>query len=910
MHTSNKMSWRKVASLFTVASFAVLSLVGCKDDNTEDEKAKLALNPTSISFNDAGAGSRTVQITTSAKEGQLTAVSNVTWIKTDIRGTKQMLVTVQANGAEEPREGIVTVQTADGQTATLAVSQVGLKPSLDVNKASIEAKAEGETVPITVTSNIEWTVENANDWIDAASNEDGSVCTVVVAPSALFEAREGSFTLMPVDPKFEKFAKEITVIQKANEYKVTVTSEQIADNKAAMNANADDIILSLVANSAWTITSEQDWIHADPAEGGKTEAEGIEVIVGIDENTDSEERKGSFTVTCGTGDSKDVKTIEVTQRGAGLFIEVDNKDKNQVFTDAGGDAIITVNTNGQLAATTQDSWITASVDGNTVKISVGTNTGEKKTGKVTVSASQEGKPASSVEITVTQLKFATDLSADETANCYIVKEAGTYKFKATVMGNGKSTDRFVAAAKELNPSAASLVWSTVDTTVNKTAITDIEYSNGYIYFTTDGTEQNALIAAKEVTVDNFGNESAFILWSWHLWITNYDPENELNQYNVLGSDNTEGLPGTWAMPATWMSRNLGAMHEGNTGNYDDVQKSLGLLYQWGRKDPFPGGIVTDWGTADDEYNWAGTGVSNDIVYYYDYTGAEESTQTSSEQFIRTRDVEFESVKDNVQVSIENPSVYIKNTNYPYRWISTESCNETHNVAPDDPRDGWGYLWGNCSDDASSVGEKSIYDPCPAGWQIPCAQMFKFVTSHADAAGVQWASVGIWRLNCKEAYDADIQNAIQVPSQAVSGWPDASQAKIKFPTFKGGFNFYIEDHGVQGASKGTITKNVDGSGKALDDVDISIDGFESEPTGQTMFMPAAGQRTYAGGLTRVGSSARYHANGVRTLEASWVAHHPKGMECDAHNGFYWGYRSDYNQQGSACSVRCVKTTDIE
>ncbi len=504
---------------------------------------------------------------------------------------------------------------------------------------------------------------------------------------------------------------------------------------------------------------------------------------------------------------------------------------------------------------------------------------------------------------------ATNLSVNETANCYIVQKAGTYRFNAKVMGNGKSTDRFVAVARELNPSAAGIVWSTVDLHENPAAISDFGYDPeaGCIYFTTDGTEQNTLIAAAD--------EAGRILWSWHLWITDYDPEDELGHYNVLDTDNDKGLPGTWATPATWMSRNLGAMHEGNTGNYDDVQRSFGLLYQWGRKDPFPGGIVADWGTADNDYNWENSywdkinqiGVSNDIIYYYDGIG--NNASTSSEYYIKSQDVLFESVKDNVQFSVSNPSIYISNHNYPYWWISTKDCNTTHDVAPDDPHDGWGFLWGNCSDSPWDIGEKSIYDPCPAGWQVPCASMFRFVTSHNDAASVQWASVGIWRLNCKEAYDADIQNAIQVPTQAVNWWPDISQAKLKFPTFKGGFNFYIEDRGVPGESKGTITKSVDNDGNFLGDVEIDICGFESEPTGRTMFMPAAGQRTSFGHLVRVGCSARYHANGVRSLNAHWVAHYPQGMECDAHNGFYVDYRNDYNNQGSACPVRCVKIVEL-
>ncbi len=909
MYTSYKMNWRKVAGTFTVAAFALFALMGCKKDGTKDEKTTLSINPTSIAFNDAGAGSRTVQIKTSAKAGELSPIPSVSWVKATLRGTTAMNVEVEANPSENPREGQVTLQTVDGVTATLSITQVGLSPTLNVDKANVEAAAAGQTINVTVTSNIEWAAECAEDWIEAASNEDGSVLTIVVAQSPLFEAREGKVSLTPIDASFEKYAKEITVKQVANEYSITVTSDQIAGDKVSMNAGADDIVLSLVANSAWTITSEQDWIKADPAEGGITPAEGVEVVVGIDENPVTDERTGAFTIKCGTAE----KTISVTQRGAGLFLEVENSDKTQMFTDAGGEISFTVSTNGTLTAKADASWITASVEnGNTVKISVGSNAGEKQTGKVTLTAAQEGMESIFVEITVTQFKYATDLSASETANCYIVKQAGTYKFNAKVMGNGKSTDRYVAVAKELNPSAASLVWSTVDTSVNKTAITDIEYANGYIYFTTDGTEQNTVLAAKEVVKDNFGNESSFVVWSWHLWITNYDPNEAVNQYEVLDGNNDQGLPGTWAWPATWMSRNLGAFSDGGVQgnqNYEDVYKSFGLLYQWGRKDPFPGADYPNWGTMDDQWNFGGGGATNATIYYYDN---EDGIVTNSSGSIKTQEALYESTLENVQYAIEHPSTYVRNASNFYAWIT--NVDNSVQIAPDDLRDGWGHLWGNPTDDNSTVGEKSIYDPCPAGWQVPHAMNFKFVTSHGDASAIGWAGVGPYRMNCMEMWEAytGVKGGSVVPASTVDGnrWPSGKTTKLNFATFKGGLNFFIQDKMVAGEVKETLTIKTNDAGETLTEpATFEVVGIEACPSGETMFMPAAGSRTYAGGLVRVGSSLRYHANQPRGIDpTSWVSRQTRRMECDVVNGFYWGYGSDYNQQGSACSVRCIKTPE--
>lgn len=69
---------------------------------------------------------------------------------------------------------------------------------------------------------------------------------------------------------------------------------------------------------------------------------------------------------------------------------------------------------------------------------------------------------------------------------------------------------------------------------------------------------NAAIAAKDA--------EGTILWSWHIWLTDKPKDQAYN--NGAG---------------TMMDRNLGATSAtpGDAG-------ALGLLYQWGRKDPFPG----------------------------------------------------------------------------------------------------------------------------------------------------------------------------------------------------------------------------------------------------------------------------------------------------------------------------------
>ena len=215
-----------------------------------------------------------------------------------------------------------------------------------------------------------------------------------------------------------------------------------------------------------------------------------------------------------------------------------------------------------------------------------------------------------------------NLSADGTANSYIVPPVfSTYTFDA-VKGNSDEAIENIAEAVVL--------WETYnnsETVIQNSVIGSAEYSNGKVKVAMpfEPREGNAVIAVKDV----YGT----ILWSWHIWVTGYDPVSTQQKY-ISG--------------ATMMDRNLGAL---TIADYDP--RTYGLVYQWGRKDPFVGAV--------DSWNLATTYPDNTKSYatdIYDYN-----------------------------YSISNPTVSLVDVN----WNSDTK------------------LWSS---------DKTIYDPCPAGWRVP------------------------------------------------------------------------------------------------------------------------------------------------------------------------------------------------
>lgn len=234
------------------------------------------------------------------------------------------------------------------------------------------------------------------------------------------------------------------------------------------------------------------------------------------------------------------------------------------------------------------------------------------------------------------LSSATDLSNNGTANCYIVSQSGLYKIK-TVKGNDESE----VLKNAFSPSVLWETFGTDETPSKMDLISGVCYKDGYLIFETSGTfrEGNAVIAV----ADKYGN----ILWSWHIWMTD-QPQGQVYSNNA----------------GIMMDRNLGATSPtpGDIG-------ALGLLYQWGRKDPFLG--------------------SSSI--HYDSMAEAKSTLTWPPA------VESGSSTGTVDYVISHPTTFVKS--------SASSEGDWHYFRTNN-------LW------KSSDYNKSTYDPCPAGWRIP------------------------------------------------------------------------------------------------------------------------------------------------------------------------------------------------
>ena len=324
----------------------------------------------------------------------------------------------------------------------------------------------------------------------------------------------------------------------------------------------------------------------------------------------------------------------------------------------------------------------------------------------------------------------TDLSANGTANCYLITAPGFYKFKADVKGNGVVPSQLESVAGEtaIAPKSALVLWYNTLQTSNNWVDDSPVYvssvsldSDGYIRFYTPSVfvPGNVVIAAfaeEGVTYDNITADenkcinNATLLWSWNIWAADgYDPE---------AATITAG-------GKQFMNRLLGATISGmgTTGDYIPIG-AVGNYYQWGRKDPFP--AFSDYTvTIPTQYTNILFGTPTYTPINALKIDGQSSKMNLDGQMFGYRTKESGSLdSDNAwnlmkrdDISSDKSTknkVYVEYaTVHPYKCI-TNNGNTFGGwrtwLNGDDPS--YKSLWGE------SDLKKTLFDPCPAGWRVP------------------------------------------------------------------------------------------------------------------------------------------------------------------------------------------------
>jgi hypothetical protein len=209
------------------------------------------------------------------------------------------------------------------------------------------------------------------------------------------------------------------------------------------------------------------------------------------------------------------------------------------------------------------------------------------------------------------------------ANCIVVSQAGAVSFDAR-KGDGTT----------VSGSTVKWIWADRANLIDENSLS---YASGKISFNTPAsfTPGNMLVGL----FDSAGK----IVWTWHIWF-------------VAGLNLN-------AAPGEFLNMPLGATASTRTAGVED----FGLLYQWGRKEPFPGPRERKGGR--EEVNTAFSGNTRDFVMATGYSWG---------------------------TVIESVETHDKAAQLPTKMVVMSKNLPSAGSAP----------WGPVS------------DPCPKGWRVP------------------------------------------------------------------------------------------------------------------------------------------------------------------------------------------------
>lgn len=373
-----------------------------------------------------------------------------------------------------------------------------------------------------------------------------------------------------------------------------------------------------------------------------------------------------------------------------------------------------------------------------------------------------------------------DLTATGTANCYLLAKRCTwYKFKATVRGNGAATAAEISptgsalsANAAISPASAELVWETgyqkgIIQSVSLTS--DKKYvliKSGYLL------EGNAVVAVKDAA----GN----ILWSWHIWKTTFDLDGLNRVHTQTYRTNPRIMNaslyfnGMSPRNLVMMDCSLGAF-DSTPSNTDDVTRTFGLYYQFGRKDPFP---AAKYRTGD----VTGTDYFQSVdVFDKDGNKLDAAALKGAKYQIKSSAIAGGTgVANTITYSIKYPLTFILQDLADATPAGISSYNWIYGATPQTTA--WkasNKLWGGDLNNVTTslpldtkFTKKTIYDPCPYGWCVPPQDTWTNFTT--TAAG------GDYNTNNPVYYNS--------PAEDKYNWTVAQQGFTSAPVF--GRRFFI------------------------------------------------------------------------------------------------------------------------
>ena len=301
--------------------------------------------------------------------------------------------------------------------------------TIQVEKSETTIPAAGGSVDITLTGE-GLTVASAADWLTATIN--GNVLTASATANPTRESRASHIDVKAANGD----TYLVSIVQTGG--MLALESNELA----ATDLDASYNVAIAKAVGSVTVKSLSDWVKAS------VNAKSDSIKVEVASNDYDVARQGKILVTSGVLED----TLYVNQAAMKFSLAT---NVASILSNAAGSKTVTVSHSKPVTVESKADWITASITGNVIKVSVAANATKRRVGEVAVKSGKSEKT-----LYVSQLDFADQFLGTYDFLFYDVDEEGWYYFPADVTDKGISIKPF-----------RDFGAYTIPLTVNKTAKT-------------------------------------------------------------------------------------------------------------------------------------------------------------------------------------------------------------------------------------------------------------------------------------------------------------------------------------------------------------------------------------------------------------------------------------------------------
>ena len=283
--------------------------------------------------------------------------------------------------------------------------------TIQVEKSETTIPAAGGSVDITLTGE-GLTVASAADWLTATIN--GNVLTASATANPTRESRASHIDVKAANGD----TYLVSIVQTGGMLALESNELAATDLDASYNVAIEKAVGSV------TVKSLSDWVKAS------VNAKSDSIKVEVASNDYDVARQGKILVTSGVLED----TLFVNQAAMKFSLST---NVASILSNAAGSKTVTVSHSKPVTVESKADWITASITGNVIKVSVAANATKRRVGEVAVKSGKSEKT-----LYVSQLDFADQFSGTYNFLFYDVEQKGWYYLPADVTDKGISIKPF------------------------------------------------------------------------------------------------------------------------------------------------------------------------------------------------------------------------------------------------------------------------------------------------------------------------------------------------------------------------------------------------------------------------------------------------------------------------------------